>query len=64
MHIYNIYIYIYILYMLSKLLDGAESYLNGLYRDDGLACFENVSGPLKQIELEKTLLINLGKNFN
>ena len=31
--------------MLSKLLDGAESYLNGLYRDDGLACFENVSGP-------------------
>ena len=50
--------------MLSKLLDGAESYINGLYRDDGLACFENVSGPLKQIELEKTLLINLGKNFN
>ena len=47
--------------MLSKLL---ESYLNGLSRDDGLACFENVSGPLKQIELEKTLLINLGKNFN
>ena len=33
---------LYILYILSTKY-GKD--LNGLYRDDGLACFENISGP-------------------
>ena len=60
----------YILYILSTKYGGNH---NGLYRNDGLACFENVCDPKvdpvrkqipKQIELENTLLIYLGKNFN
>ena len=51
---------LYILYILST---KYGKNLNGLYRDDGLACFQNISGPQK-IELERTLLIYLGKNLN
>ena len=60
----------YILYILSTKYGRNH---NGLYRNNGLACFANVCDAKvdrvrkqipKQIELENTLLIYLGKNFN
>ena len=40
-----------------------EKNLNGIYTDDGLACFENVSSPQAD-RIEKILFIDLGMNFN
>ena len=51
---------LYILHILSTKY-GKKTF-NSIHRYDGLACFENVSGP-KQIKLEKILFIYLPKKF-
>ena len=50
------------LYILHILSTKYGKNLNGIYRDDGLACFENVSGP--QADQIRKDFIYLGKNFN
>ena len=48
------------LYILHRLGEKYEKERIGLYRDDGLACFENTSGP--EVERIRKAFIKLFKN--
>ena len=57
----NIYIYIG-LFILQTLSEKYGRTVSGLYRDDGLRCFRNVSGP--ESEIKKDLEILFKEKFN